>query len=284
MTPLHVIGGYLGSGKTTLVNHLLADADGRRVAVLVNDFGDIDVDGALIASADDDVISLANGCVCCSLADGLVTAFAAVRERAAHLDRVVVEASGVADPASIVRFGVASGFAVGRVVVVVDTATVRRRAADRYVGDTVLRQIEAADVCVVNKVDLVGAADVERVHTWLAGIAPDAEQVDTVRCELDWAILDGATIDRHDGSSVDHAEAHHARTIEYDEPVDRARLQADIEELPETVVRVKGVVAFADDPDRAWSVQRVGAGVELERLTARPPDRTRIVVISAGPD
>ena len=283
MTPLHVIGGYLGSGKTTLVNRLLASADGRRVAVLVNDFGDIDIDGALITSADDDVISLANGCVCCSLADGLLEAFAVVRERAADLDRVVVEASGVADPASIVRFGKAAGFSVGRVVVVVDAETVRRRATDRYVGDTVVRQIETADVCVVNKVDLVDAAETGRVRDWLAETAPGADVIETVRCELDWAVLDGYATQPH-GSGFDHGGAHSTRTLEYDEPVDRSRLVADLEALPDAVVRIKGIVAFADDPERAWSVQRVGGGLDLEQLDARPPDRTRIVVVTAGPN
>lgn len=282
MTPLHVIGGYLGSGKTTLVNRLLASADGRRVAVLVNDFGDIDVDGALITSADDDVISLANGCVCCSLADGLVEAFAVVRERADDLDRVVVEASGVADPASIARFGVAAGFAAGRVVVVVDAETVRRRATDRYVGDTVLRQLEAADVCVVNKVDLVDAAEIVRLHDWLAETAPDADVIETVRCDLGWAVLDGDATEP-DGSGFDHHDAHSTRTLEYDAPVDRAQLVAELEGLPDTVVRVKGIVAFTDDADRAWSVQRVGGGLDLERLDTRPPERTQIVVIAAGP-
>ena len=281
MTPLHVIGGYLGSGKTTLVNRLLASADGRRVAVLVNDFGDIDVDGALITPTDDGVISLANGCVCCSLADGLLEAFAAVRERAADLDRVVVEASGVADPASIVRFGKAAGFDVGRVVVVIDAETVRRRATDRYVGDTVLRQLATADVCVVNKVDLVDDGEIGRLRDWLADTAPGAEVIPTVRCDLGWALLDGDANDR-DESSDDHVGAHSTRTLEYDRPVDRARLVADVEALPDSVVRVKGIVALADDPDRAWSVQRAGAGVELERLDAVPPDRTRIVLISAG--
>ena len=284
MTPLHVIGGYLGSGKTTLVNRLLATADGRRVAVLVNDFGDIDIDGALITSADDDVISLANGCVCCSLADGLLEAFAIVQDRVEDLDRVVVEASGVADPTSIVRFGKAARFAVGRVVVVVDAKTVMDRVADRYIGDTVLRQLRAADVCVVNKTDLVGRDDVGRLRHWLGDIAPDAEVVEAVRCTIGWELLDGDTSDIDDPADrSEHTDAHHTRTLHYDEPIDRATLIADIGALPDDVVRVKGLVALADDPDRAWSIQRVGTRVDLEPLDARRPDRSRIVIISAGP-
>ena len=292
MAPLHVIGGYLGSGKTTLVNRLLAHADGRRVAVLVNDFGDVDVDGALIRSADDDVISLTNGCVCCSLADGLVEAFTTLRERAGAVDAVVVEASGVADPATITRFGRAARFDLGRTIVVVDAETVRQRAADRFVGDTVLRQLRIADVGVVNKTDLVDRHGLDRLLAWLADHAPGAELVETVRCAVGWELLDGTAsddvFDAFDAidafnAEFEHDDAHRTWTLDYDEPVDRATLMADVESLPADVVRVKGLVALVDDPDRAWAVQRVGSRVELQRLETPAPPRSRVVVIAAGP-
>ena len=96
--PLLVVGGYLGAGKTTLVNALLADPQGQRIAVLVNDFGEIGIDEGLLAADDGDVLSLANGCVCCSLADGFADALDRVRTMAGRLDRVVVEVSGVGAP------------------------------------------------------------------------------------------------------------------------------------------------------------------------------------------
>ena len=283
MAPLHVIGGYLGSGKTTLVNRLLERADGRRVAVLVNDFGDVDVDVALIRSADDDIISLANGCICCSLADGVVEAFATLRERAGSVDVVVVEASGVADPATISRLARAARFDEGRTIVVVDAETVRRRASDRFVGDTVLRQLRVADVCVVNKTDLAGRHELDRLLPWLADRAPHAELVETVRCAIGWESFDGEHTDHAGHAGFRHAGAHHSWILDYDRPVDRATLEADVEALPDDIVRVKGVVALADDTDRAWSVQRVGDRVELERLHTPPPERSRVVVIAAGP-
>ena len=90
--PVTVLGGYLGSGKTTLLNHLLSSAT-ERIAVLVNDFGAINVDAALLESADDDTISLTNGCICCSLTDGFAAALDQVRALAARPDRLIIEAS-----------------------------------------------------------------------------------------------------------------------------------------------------------------------------------------------
>jgi G3E family GTPase len=86
-----------------------------------------------------------------------------------------------------------------------------------------------------------------------------------------------------DDSVFDHDGAHRSRTLLYDAPLDRAELVAEIERLPDDVVRVKGLVALTDDPDRAWSVQRVGARIELERLDSAPPERSQIVVIATGP-
>lgn len=93
-----VIGGYLGAGKTTLLNNLLTQAEGLRAAVLVNDFGDVNIDASLITVHDGDTISLANGCMCCSLSSGFAPAINAILERADRLDAIIVEASGVAEP------------------------------------------------------------------------------------------------------------------------------------------------------------------------------------------
>ena len=88
--PLTVIGGYLGAGKTTLLNHLLAAGNGLRIAALVNDFGDINIDADLIESADGQTIALTNGCACCTLADGLTTVLAGLRERSQDFDHIVI--------------------------------------------------------------------------------------------------------------------------------------------------------------------------------------------------
>src|SRR5207245_3099066 len=101
--PILLVTGFLGAGKTTVVNHLLAHADGRRIAAVVNDFGAINIDAELIAGASEDVVSLRNGCICCSLQGDLLRTLATLLRREPAPDGVVIEASGVADPIDIMR-------------------------------------------------------------------------------------------------------------------------------------------------------------------------------------
>ena len=122
-----VLGGYLGAGKTTLLNHLLATADSR-VAVLVNDFGDINIDEALIESSNGDTLALSNGCICCSLIDGFTGALATIRELDPRPERLLIEASGVADPATVAAWGHSPGFSLDATVVVVDSETIQAKA------------------------------------------------------------------------------------------------------------------------------------------------------------
>ncbi len=154
-----VIGGYLGAGKTTLVNHVLRTADAR-IAVLVNDFGDINIDEDLIASQDGDTISLANGCICCSLVDGFSAALATITALDPVPERLVIESSGVADPATVAAYGHGPGLALDATVVVVDAETIRKKATDVYVGDTVVGQLGSGDIIVLNKTDLVAPDEV----------------------------------------------------------------------------------------------------------------------------
>ena len=137
-----IIGGYLGAGKTTLLNRLLADVHGMRLAVLVNDFGAVNIDAALIANRDGETISLTNGCVCCSIGDNLGIALYDLAERRDGPEHIVVEASGVADPARIAHYaGCHPRLDLDGIVVVVDAETVQARADDKYVGDVVRQQL-----------------------------------------------------------------------------------------------------------------------------------------------
>ena len=102
--PFTVIGGYLGAGKTTLINNLLSDSTIGRLAIVVNDFGEINIDESLILSHDGDTISLTNGCICCSLTDGFAETLTQIRDRSNDIDRVIVEVSGVIIDAKINSF------------------------------------------------------------------------------------------------------------------------------------------------------------------------------------
>ena len=190
--PVTVIGGYLGSGKTTLLNTLLRGAHGLRLAVLVNDFGSINIDAELIAAHDGDTISLANGCICCSRQDNLGAAFYALAARPNPPDHIVIEASGVADPRRIARYAQAiPGLRLDGIIVLADAELIRRQARDKYVGDTVLQQLQAADLIVLSKTDLITPDTVLEVRAWLAAQALGARIVEAVAGWLPLAFVLG---------------------------------------------------------------------------------------------
>ncbi len=167
--PVTVIGGYLGSGKTTLVNHLLRHADGVRLAILVNEFGELAIDEDLIEAEGDDIISIAGGCVCCSFGSDLTAALMDMAKLVPRPDHILIESSGVAIPGAIVAsLGLMSGFSADGIVVLADCETVQAHARDEYMGDTITRQLADADIIVLNKADLVDGADFARTREWLA--------------------------------------------------------------------------------------------------------------------
>lgn len=180
--PVVLLGGCLGAGKTTLVNHLLRGADGRRLAVLVNDFGDTPIDADLIAAHQPDadgVLTLAGGCLCCSFGDDLVGTLGRIAACVPAPDLVVVELSGVAEPAPVARtLALQPRVRHAATWVVADLARIRRLAEDLYLGDVVQAQLQAADWLLLNKPDLADAATREAVPGWLAGLAPAARQLD----------------------------------------------------------------------------------------------------------
>ena len=203
--PVTVVGGYLGAGKTTLVNHLLRQADGLRIAVLVNDFGDLAIDADLIESRDGGVISIAGGCVCCSFGSDLVDGLMQLAARAPVPDCVLIETSGVALPGAVGgAVTLLPAFRLDATVVLADAETVRARAADRYLGDTIARQLAAADLVVLNKTDLVAPDALGSLCAWLGAQAPRARLVCAQRAQVPPEVLLDAprTGDRHRATSL----------------------------------------------------------------------------------
>ena len=258
--PFTVIGGFLGAGKTTLLNRLLRQADGRRFAVLVNDFGALDIDGSLVAAHGGDTVALANGCLCCTIGDSLVTTLLGLLERPERFDHVVVEASGVADPGRIADLAVLEPrLARDGVIVVVDAAEVQARAADRRVGDTIQRQLAAADLLVLNKTDL--ADDLPVLRAWL-GAQSVAPVLEALRADLPLDLLFG--LDRHGATAVPPSSDTFASwSYTWPAPVERDALLAMLRDAPGEILRAKGIVRFADAPDRRSVVHLVGRRLEV---------------------
>ena len=258
--PFTVIGGFLGAGKTTLLNRLLRQADGRRFAVLVNDFGALDIDGSLVAAHGGDTVALANGCLCCTIGDSLVTTLLGLLERPERFDHVVVEASGVADPGRIADLAVLEPrLARDGVIVVVDAAEVQARAADRRVGDTIQRQLAAADLLVLNKTDL--ADDLPVLRAWL-GAQSVAPVLEALRADVPLDLLFG--LDRHGATAAPPSSDTIASwSYTWPAPVERDALLAMLRDAPGEILRAKGIVRFADAPDRRSVVHLVGRRLEV---------------------
>jgi G3E family GTPase len=183
--PVTIVGGYLGAGKTTLVNHLLRHADGLRLAVLVNEFGALPIDRDLIEGATDTVISITGGCVCCSYGNDLVFALQDVANVVPPIDHILLEASGVGIPGAIAAtVGLIGTVGLDGIVVVADAETIREAAADRYMGDTVQTQLREADIVILNKSDLVTEEALVGLRRWLVDAAPRARVVTAIRAAV----------------------------------------------------------------------------------------------------
>ncbi|MFT4037106.1 MAG: GTP-binding protein [Thermomicrobiales bacterium] len=274
--PVTVIGGYLGAGKTTLLNQLLHHNQGQRTAVLVNDFGAVSIDAQLITSHEGDTISLANGCICCSLAAGFLNVLTALRARVPAPERIVVEASGVALPQKIAQYGRLPGFRLEGVIVLVDAETIRTRACDRLVGKTVRRQLEGADLLVLTKTDLISAQETAAVRAWLRARVPDTPLVMAEQGHVPLSVVFGAGAAAPpsearglpEDAALPHDIAHDTVSLRWEQPVPEDAFQAFAAALPTTVLRGKGIIWLAEHPDRQMIFQRVG-----KRWSLTPGDR-----------
>ncbi|MGV7217204.1 CobW family GTP-binding protein [Bradyrhizobium sp. UFLA05-112] len=285
--PVLLVAGFLGAGKTTVVNHLLAHAGGRRIAAVVNDFGAINIDAELITGAADGVVSLANGCICCSLEGDLLRTLAVLLRRDPRPDVIAIETSGVADPADVVRnlmdpliFREAP---LETVLCVVD-ATMQVTMLD----DALLRsQLRAADVVALSKVDLADSAGAAQMRDAIRAMRPSAVLVDSVHGEVPAALLfapdvDRAPAPRQPGPKRPAAERFETMSWTADRPISLPRLQAAIGRLAPKLARAKGLFETAEQPGRLMVFQLAGGRATLAAggtLSAGTP-RTRIVFVA----
>jgi G3E family GTPase len=264
--PLTLIGGFLGAGKTTVLNQLLSGDHGLRLAVIVNDFGSVNIDASLIRAEDNEMIGLENGCVCCSSSGQLGDALDRMTGLVDVPDAIVIEASGVADPQSVAYVAMANrGVQLDGVVTVVDSETLLERAGDARLGDLVTRQIAAADVVLLNKMDLVTDERRATVRDWVRNHAPEARIVQGEYGQVPIALVLGVgesrleaqpDTDEHPGHR--HDEQLDTWTFSSGTPLDRTSFLRVIETLPETVIRAKGILQMTDDPEHRVIFQLVG--------------------------
>ncbi|MCP5363771.1 MAG: cobalamin biosynthesis protein CobW [Hyphomicrobiales bacterium] len=328
-TPATVITGFLGAGKTTLIRHLMKNANGRRLALVINEFGDLGVDREILLGcgiencAEGDMIELANGCLCCTVADEFVPTMEKLLDRATPPDHILIETSGLALPKPLVKAfqwpDIRSRVTVDGVISIIDARAV---ASGRFADDPdALRaerladpaldhdeplaelfadQIACADLIVLNKTDLINASEASCVNSILEQTKrPMAKVVPTAFSALDPRIVLGlsaaaeADIDarwsHHDAEDDHDHDDFHSFVIELG-AIENADALADRISTAVTahdILRVKGILNVPDKPMRCV-IQGVGA--RLDRYFDRPwaagePRRSQLVVIGqAGID
>jgi len=270
-TPVTLISGFLGTGKTTLLNRILNGDYGKRMAVLVNDFGSINIDEMLIHKVDGNVVTLENGCACCSLVNDLVMSFRQVLPL--QPDHIFVEASGVANPYAIVRTiqrpALREFIHLGSVITMVDASEVLcmgTTAGLDNIRDLVVDQITVADIVIINKIDLVSDAELYEVKRQVRKIAHWARLITTSRAEVPMEII--LNLDDKPKAVLPYQQVkagsatHHALFDSWnfvsDRPFNLSALQKQLSRLPTSVLRAKGILMTAELPGERVILQQVG--------------------------
>jgi G3E family GTPase len=298
--PVIVLAGYLGSGKTTLLNHLLRHNRGTRIAVLVNDFGSIDVDAMLVAGRVDAVMSLGEGCLCCAVDAGeLDQMLVRLTAPDTPVDVVVIEASGLAEPRTLVRMIAAGDNPRARyagLIEVVDAAEFPRTRGEH---PELAEHLRWADLVVLNKADSVAPEQLSHLQAELVELVAPIPVVAARRARVDPALLfdppqrpraaeqlslaDVLREDaHHDHEADDHLHHHYDSAAFSDErPMDPRALVEILEDPPRGLFRAKGVVRFAGE-GHSHILHLVGRHLEFE--PAEPTQRTELVFIGSGLD
>lgn len=295
---VNLLFGFLGSGKTTLVRHILAErAQQQRLAVIVNEFGEVGIDGAIIEGRNIDVVELTSGCLCCTLKGSLLNAIEELHE-ASGIDHVVVEATGVAQPEDMLETladpDFRSNVDIGPLVTVVNAPKFSRLLDG--LGDFYSAQIANADVLLLNKIDLATPAELESVREQVQQLNPKATVLFTEQCEADLGfLLDGdesALLGRPLPAGHSHADDVHGHehghtahppvesfVLEANGNAERGEVERFFAELPDNVWRAKGFMLIDGKP----ALVQFASG-QLDITASDAQHKQQMVFIGSGLD
>ena len=276
--PVTLLTGFLGSGKTTLLNRILSGDHGLRVGVLVNDFGAVNIDADLISAVEENTISLKNGCVCCEVRDDLVDSLEQLLLGDRGIDYVILEASGVADPESVVMTFLDARYEhllrLDSITCVVDAEGLFVDRDNEALTMLKLRQIGFADLVILNKTDLVGTENIATIRAWIDSHLNRVRIVGAEYCNipLDVLLAVGRFDPAHAQQLPPHLDTRH-ETPDFDtwhyetnKPLSEKALRKAIRGLPAAIYRCKGFVYLAKHPNDRYVLQGVGRRTTLTSL------------------
>jgi len=269
--PITLLTGFLGAGKTTVVNALLSNSQHMKIGVVVNEFGALGVDGKLIAGSYGPVVELSNGCVCCSTGEDLLKGLNQMLGNYGELDCIVIETSGLADPSPVVdaihQGRLARAARIAGVVTVIDAANFDENLER---AEAAFRQIVAADLFLINKCDLVEDAVPSAIKLGLSRLNPLAPSISCVRGQTPAAVLLEVERGNHGAGVREHC-AHDTRfesaAVWTPRPLDTHRFNTWLDSLPNTIYRAKGLLRFQDH-DGTYAFHLVGARRSVEPIVA----------------
>jgi G3E family GTPase len=293
--PVTIVTGFLGSGKTTLLNHILNNRQGLKVAVIVNEFGDIDIDSQLLVAVDENMVQLANGCICCTINQGLVDAVWAIVKRAESVERLVIETTGIADPLPMARSFTTTDLQqatrLDSVLTLVDAGSF---TSEHYGSEAALNQIIFADIILLNKTDLVTPEIVNELEEHIRSIAPKARIITTEYGRVPLPLILDVGVDTTlKSSKSSHEHSHHlendgfvAVSFESDLPLILPKFQDFLDRLPSDIYRAKGILKFQGSQLRhvlqmsgkRYEIESIRVGTEIASRSP-PPNANQLVFI-----
>lgn len=302
--PVTVITGYLGAGKTTLMNRILSEQHGRRYAVIVNEFGELGIDNDLIIGADEEVFEMNNGCICCTVRGDLIRIISGLMKRRQGFDGIIVETTGLADPAPVaqtffVDADISDRTRLDAVVTVVDAMHLPARLADSHEA---AEQIAFADVIVLNKAALVSDEQLAALEARIRGMNAHARIVRSNYCDVPLPqVMDLGAFDLerilnvepeflHEHHAHKHDDGIHSVSLRSDAALDAGRFERWIETLLQTqgadILRCKGILDFHGHTRRHvfQSVHMFSQGVATQPWGDREARSSRLVLIGRGLD
>lgn len=286
--PVTIIAGFLGAGKTTLINRILATPVGVKATVMVNDFGDLNIDASLIKEQTDNLVQLTNGCVCCNVMADLVGQVATMLSSADPPEYLIVETSGVSDPKRVAAaFGypqIRDRVSIDGIITIVDCEALESISED--IHTLVESQIDAADMIILNKMDVTSQESIDRFKAeWLY---PKARVIETSNCEVPIDVLMGIHLNQQSLKSTvkaDHTKLFQTASYQESRPFDYKLFKQAIQELPVGIFRVKGFLYLDVSESECVEFQMVGSRTNFKKRgswSEGEVKRSSLVFISIG--